>query len=280
MRDFFLGWYFKCQDRDKTLALIPAVHRFRGVTTCSFQVVTDEKAFWIPLPGGKLQQDKKQFSIQLGQNFLGRQGIRLNLDAGGCHLSGELHFGPFSPIASPIMGPFCLVPFLQCRHEVFSMSHRVTGEISVNGKAYAFSKGRGYIEGDRGRSFPPHYAWTHCFFPGGSLMACAAEIRPFGFTGVLGVIHFRGKEYRLATYLGAKAVKIQGGEMVIRQGDWELSCARKSPPGHLLRAPIAGDMGRLIRENPSCEAFYTFREKGRVVFSFSSCRASFEYEYP
>lgn len=216
----------------------------------------------------------------LGENQLGRQGIRLNLEGGGCRISGALDFGPFSPIASPIMGPFRLVPFLQCRHDVFSMSHRVTGEITVNGKVYAFSKGRGYVEGDRGRSFPPHYAWTHCFFPGGSLMACAAEIRPFGFTGVLGLIHFRGTEYRLATYLGAKAVKIQDGELVIRQGDWELRCIRKAPAGHLLRAPEIGAMRRLIRESPSCEAFYSFRVKGRTVFSFATSRASFEFEYP
>ena len=97
---------------------------------------------------------------------------------------------------------------------------------------------------------------------------------------MLGVIHFRGTEYRLATYLEAKAVKIQDGELVIRQGDWELRCIRKAPAGHLLRAPEIGAMRRLIRESPSCEAFYSFRVKGRTVFSFATSRASFEFEYP
>ena len=279
MHNYFEGWYFKCQEGDKTLALIPARHRFRGKTTCSLQAVTGEEAFWIPLPGERLTFDKRNFTVRFGENRLGRQGIRLNLEGGGCRISGALDFGPFSPIASPIMGPFRLVPFLQCRHDVFSMSHRVTGKITVNGKVYGFSKGRGYIEGDRGRSFPPHYAWTHCFFPGGSLMACAAEIRPFGFTGVLGVVHFRGTEYRLATYLGAKAVTVQDGELIIRQGDWELRCTREAPAGHLLRAPVAGAMHRLIRESPSCDALYSFRVKGRTVFSFATSRASFEFEY-
>ena len=280
MHNYFEGWYFKCQDKDKTLALIPARHRFQGKTTCSLQVITDEKAFFIPLPWERLTFDKGNFTVRFGENQLGQQGIRLNLEGDGCRISGALDFGRFSPIASPIMGPFRLVPFLHCRHDVFSMSHRVTGEITVNGKVYAFSKGRGYIEGDRGRSFPPHYAWTHCFFPGGSLMACAAEIRPFGFTGVLGLIHFQGKEYRLATYLGAKAVKIQDGELVIRQGNWELRCTREAPVGHLLRAPEIGAMRRLIRESPSCDAFYSFRVKGQTVFSFATSRASFEFEYP
>lgn len=280
MHNYFEGWYFKCQEEDKTLALIPARHRFQGKTTCSMQVITDEEAFFIPLPGERLFFDKGNFTVRFGENQLGRQGIRLNLEGGGCRISGALDFGPFSPISSPIMGPFRLVPFLQCRHDVFSMSHRVTGKLTVNSKVYGFSKGRGYIEGDRGRSFPPHYAWTHAFFPGGSLMACAAEIRPFGFTGVLGLIHFRGTEYRLATYLGAKAVTVQDGELVIRQGDWELRCTREAPAGHLLRAPVAGAMHRLIRESPSCDAFYSFRVKGRTVFSFATSRASFEFEYP
>lgn len=38
-------------------------------------------------------------------------------------------------------------------------------------------------------------------------------------------------------------------------------------------------MHRLIREIPGCEAFYSFRVKGRTVFSFATSRASFEFEY-
>lgn len=90
MGNYFEGWYFKCQEEDKTLALIPARHRFRGRTTCSLQVITDEKAFFIPLPGDSLFFDRENFTIRLGENSLGRQGIRLNLEGGGCRISGAL----------------------------------------------------------------------------------------------------------------------------------------------------------------------------------------------
>lgn len=71
MGNYFEGWYFKWQEEDKTLALIPARHRFRGKTTCSLQVITDEKAFFIPLPGDSLFFDRENFTIRLGENSLG-----------------------------------------------------------------------------------------------------------------------------------------------------------------------------------------------------------------
>ena len=40
------------------------------------------------------------------------------------------------------------------------------------------------------------------------------------FTGVIAVILWKGKEYRLATYLGAKVVQIQNGKIRIVQGDY------------------------------------------------------------
>ena len=35
MNEFFCGWYFKCQSEERTLAVIPALHRSRGVQTYS-----------------------------------------------------------------------------------------------------------------------------------------------------------------------------------------------------------------------------------------------------
>ena len=46
------------------------------------------------------------------------------------------------------------IPFMECRHSVWSMRHLVNGELSVNGKRYSFQNALGYWEGDRGSSFP------------------------------------------------------------------------------------------------------------------------------
>lgn len=42
-------------------------------------------------------------------------------------------------------------------------------------------------------------------------------------TGIIGVILLDGKEYRLATYLGAKAVSIENEEVIVRQGNRTLT---------------------------------------------------------
>ena len=81
----------------------------------------------------------------------------------------------------------------------------------INGQKYYFRNAWGYWEGDCGRSFPKEYVWTQCFFNDGALMLSVADIPMAGirFTGIIGVVLWRGKEYRIATYLGAKVVKRQ-----------------------------------------------------------------------
>ena len=43
----------------------------------------------------------------------------------------------------------------------------------------------------------------------------------FHFTGIIGVIVWKGRQYRLATYLGAKAIQIKNQTLRIVQGDME-----------------------------------------------------------
>ena len=111
-------------------------------------------------------------------------------------------------------------------------------------------------------------------------MLSAADIPMAGihFTGVICVVLWRGKEYRIATYLGARAVKIQGNMVRVAQGSLELEVWLRETAGRPLKAPEKGDMVRTIHESASCRAFYQFRKKGRTLFAFESDRASFELE--
>ncbi len=274
MRDSFCGWYFKCQSDTQTMAVIPALHGSKS----SIQFITDEGSFNIDFPYEQFKKPKGNFNITVGENYFGKDGIRLNLNTA----VGSLRFDELSPLRYDIMGPFCLVPFMECRHSVVSMRHKVNGELCINGVNYRFSDALGYIEGDRGHSFPKQYTWTQSFFDGGSLMLSVADIPlgKFRFTGVIGVILWQGKEYRLATYLGAKAVKIEKGEIVIRQGKRTLSVRLIERNAHPLRAPVSGNMNRTIRESAVCRAAYHFEQDGHTLFSFETKKASFEYEYP
>lgn len=281
MRDYFCGWYFRCQSEKQTLAVIPAIHMSGRRRSASIQLISDTGSWNVDLPWEHAEMQTGRPRAVLGGSRFREDGLQLALRADGVSASGELRFGAPAPIRYDIMGPFCCVPFMECRHSVFSMRHSVNGQLRINGTEYDFSDGVGYIEGDRGRSFPKRYAWTQCSFDGGALMLSAADIPlgPLRFTGIIGVIQLRGREYRLATYLGARAVKLGGGELVIRQGGLTLSAALLDRDARLLRAPASGVMTRLIRENVACRARYRLSEGGRTLLSLESDRAAFEYEY-
>ena len=279
MKDYFCGWYLKSQNDFQTLALIPACHFCGNVKSCSLQVITGTDSWNIQFPFSQFRRDRGGISI--GRNQFAKWGCSLEIQSDVVDIQGELAFGSFTPITYDIMGPFRWVPFMECRHSVFSMHHRVDGLIRVNGEEFRFDGGVGYAEGDRGRSFPKEYLWTQCCFPGGSLMLSVADIPfcGFRFTGVIGVIWYEGREYRLATYLGAKAVQTRREKVVIRQGRMTLTVRCPEEKGRPLAAPVAGEMKRIIRENAACTCSYYLQENGKTVFQFTSRAAAFEYEY-
>ena len=166
---------------------------------------------------------------------------------------------------------------------VGSMQHTVNGKLLVNGIKYEFKDAKGYWEGDTGCSFPKDYLWTQSFLPeNGSLMLSVADIPfpGFHFTGVIGVILWKGKEYRIATYLGASAKEIKDGGAVIKQGDMTLKVQLIESRGKALKAPVSGSMVRTIHESATCKASYEFWIGSDMIFKVVTDRATFEYEYP
>lgn len=280
MTNNFYGWYLKCQSDTHTLAVIPAIHRVERKRTCSIQIITETDTWTIPFSADVFC--KKGKYVRIEKNLFGWQGIRLAIQTPEVTVKGKLRFGPLLPLKYDIMGPFAVVPFMECRHSVYSMQHLVNGTLYINGQKYSFQNSCGYWEGDRGRSFPKEYIWTQCSFAEGSLMLSIADI-PIGgihFTGVIGVVLWKGKEYRIATYLGARAVLIKNRRVKIVQGNLELEAWLLEENGHPLKAPKTGNMVRTIHESAAAKACYRFRKNGRTFFSFETNQASFEYEYP
>lgn len=280
MHGFFYGWYLKCQSNTQTLAVIPAIHERGKNRTCSIQIITDNNAWTVSFPAVAFYRAAK--TIVIGKSRFGTSGIRLAIHTPELRVKGKLSFGPLTPLKYDIMGPFSLMPFLECRHSVWSMQHSVCGTVQINNRKYSFQDAKGYWEGDRGRSFPKVYAWTQCCFSGGSLMLSVADIpvAGFHFTGVICAVLWQGKEYRMATYLGARAVRIQDGIIRIVQGDLELEAHLLERADNPLKAPALGNMVRTIHESVACRAAYRFRKGSHTIFAFETDRASFEYEYP
>lgn len=278
MRDYFYGWYFKCQSETQTLAVIPAVHRSGEKKSCSIQVITENRAWNMDYPASAFRRTGKD--IWIGKNRFGERGMFLAVHTPELDINGELEFESLLPLKYDIMGPFSFFPFLECRHSVRSIRHTVCGRVDVNRQEYLFQDASGYWEGDEGHSFPKEYAWTQCSFPGGSLMLAVADVplAVFHFRGIIGVVLWKGREYRLATYLGAKAVQAGDGRIRIVQGNLELEARLLEKAGSPLKAPAKGNMTRTIHENAACRAFYSFRKGAYTFFSFETDRASFEYE--
>ena len=156
-----------------------------------------------------------------------------------------------------------------------------TFNVDINGQEYSFQNALGYWEGDRGKSFPKRYIWTQCCFPEGSLMLSVADIPMAGsyFTGIIGFVLWKGKEYRIATYLGARVVQIQNKIVRIIQGSLELEVRLLKVSSRPLKAPKDGDMMRTIHESAACRVYYRFCVRTGTLFCFETDRASFEYEY-
>jgi tocopherol cyclase len=288
MMGYFEGWYFKQQapGNGPMLALIPAVHMDGGGhRTGSIQIVAPDGAWCVKLPEAPVYTRRPVLTVKAGGNFLSERGLALDIRQKDITLTGEVRFGPLTKPRGDIMGPYRFVPFMECRHSVFSLTHSIWGSLTLNGQPLDFTGGCGYIEGDRGRSFPNKYAWTQAAWPAAdcSVMLSVAEVCPFGapFMGVIGIVYFQGVQHRLATYRGAKLVSAGDGRISVRQGDCLLTAqlleadtaARQS-----LRAPVSGNMVRVVRERLRCRARYTFSVKDRVLFDDVTESASFEYE--
>lgn len=154
--------------------------------------------------------------------------------------------------------------------------------LELNGETLDFSDGTGFIETDRGRSFPTKYLWTQCAWDGAensSLMLAVATI-PLpvgGFTGCICSVFHGGREYRLATYRGARIEAWSPSAAVIRQGKYRLEAELLNERRQALRAPAEGRMARTIHESLCAEVCYSFQHGKDLLFQHTDSNASFEY---
>jgi len=185
---YFCGWYFRCQSDKQTLAIIPSVHKTKDSAFCTIQVITDTHAFHVQFPYDDLGEDDDQ--IRISNNRFGKSGFSLDIHTSKFHVAGSVHFGAFTPIKYDIMGPFQYIPFMQCRHSIYSMHHRVDGEIRINGVPYIFQNAVSYVEDDREALFSQGIRLDAMQFPRGSPHAVGGRYPPGPFPLYRGYWHY------------------------------------------------------------------------------------------
>ena len=281
---YFEGWYFKLQSKGgEALAVIPALHiDAAGRRSASLQIITGSESWWLEYPEGEFAARENRLQIRMGQNVFSDQGVWLDAEGEGLSLHGTLRCGPLSPPKSDIMGPFRFFSGMQCAHGVISMAHPMEGTLRLNGRIMDFGGGMGYIETDRGRSFPSAYLWTQCGWresQRNSLMLAIATIPlPMGsFTGCICAVLYGGQEYRLATYRGTQIEGWSDRGAAIRQGRYRLEVELLAGRGHPLRAPAKGKMKRIVHESLCAKVCYRFWCGKRLLFEHTDDYASFEF---
>lgn len=283
-KEFFQGWYFKHQQGKDTVAFIPGVCRERNGQSHAFiQVITNDHSYQATFPASQMICCQNHFGVKIDANVFTHKGIVLNIDREGLLVQGRIRYDGLTPLKRDIMGPFARLPFMECHHEVISMRHKLDGKVRVNGQEFVFTNGIGYIEGDKGHSFPKNYAWFQCnqfdTLKDCSVMAAVADIPfcGFHFQGCICSLLWQGQEFRLATYCGARMVRKDSNGLVVKQGKCLLEIMIVEGEGQKLLAPSRGSMSRTIHESPCREAEVRFSMDNKTIFQGKTQMASWEF---
>lgn len=282
VKNHFEGWYFKHQIGELVFSFIVSFQVDKqGKESAYVQFITKEGSFGQSFPMEDCYVNTETFYMKIGNNRFGREGCRVSMASEQMEVACNVKYGPFTEVKPDIMGPFQRIPKMECKHTIISMTHEIRGFVDINGEATELSGGRGYIEGDRGKSFPKSYMWSQCNFKykgDHSIMLACGEVPAIigHFQGIICQILYRGKEYRLATYLGAKIIQKTDKSIGIKQGKMQVFIIALENQGHTLKAPVDGALKRFVYENPGGRVRYVFYKNDNKIFDFISRNGSFE----
>lgn len=265
----FVGWYYKHQLGDDTIAFIPG----KAESGAFVQMISSNGSRQFDISSLSANGD----TIHADHCLFSPRGCKIDLPG----VSGTIAYGKPTPLGSDIMGSFRFLP-MECRHGVISMAHTLRGGLTVDGVYHGFDGGIGYAETDSGTSFPSAYQWLQCNdFPSPcSIMVSIADIPLCGlrFTGCICAVLYGGREYRLATYRGVRILAAKEARICLSQGKLLLNVdISPSQEGHPLYAPVDGQMRGVIRESMNAAIRARLWERGSLVLDLHSRHAAYEY---
>ncbi len=293
-KKYFEGWYLKHQNSKDTIAFIIGVQKdLNGQKSSFVQAIINNEVYHYIFSYDDFFADDNTFYIKLDGLIINEKGIKIDLKNEKSIISGFFEYDEFTLLKYDIMGPFTILPFMECRHQIVSMNHTINGKINVKlrksydgqiiyeEKEYIFKDGKGYIEKDMGKSFPEYYMWTQCNnFAASDLAIMVANAKiPYlkmSFSGTICSIYYNNNHYRLATYFGGSCKKLSSNKYLIKQNKYRLYIEHLSEDAVLLYAPDNGEMSRIVYESLACDVNYKFYIGKDLIFDVISNRASFE----
>lgn len=282
---YFDGIYFKTETAEGEIIFIPSMHEVgKSKKYGCLQIIYKQKAYVIKYNLEEISWDPSHFYFKLGKNVFRKEGCKLDITHRGIRIKGILKFGQFTVPQKEVMGIVGKIPTLQCYHNVYSLFHRVNGVLLINNTRLEVQNEIGYIEGDKGISFPKRYIWTQSSLEKSGSIVIAVAAVPLSTTvhvnGCFAVIFYEGKEYRIATYLGAKLQVVTNRYFVITQKGIiiKVSLIDEGSPVTLY-SPINGGMMSTIRESSVATVKYQCYIKGQEILNVVSDRSSYEGQW-
>ena len=280
-KDYFEGWYFRLCDPRCSLAVIVGFSPQHSAAPFFIQTTDTltNQSQWAELGWQDAVVRQSPFHLTLGSNEFSLTRVKLDLPKlkVRLRLSGLTPL-PFSRYAPTIMGPFAYLKNMECVHGVISLHHRMEGVVIANGRSLPVT-GVGYLEKDRGTSFPQRYLWFQsnqcgvpdsCFF----LSLASIPLGPLTFNGCLLVVKLRDQLHRFATYTGCRLESLRcrqfkegsgWAKLRFHQGGWQIRIRLECGPACSLASPHNGRMQGRIQESLSGRAHVTLLHHGVKV---------------
>ena len=298
--NYFEGWYYKLVSKDQsyTIAFIPGVSLVTDDAHAFIQVFISQgigtevnlKTFYFRFEMKDFSYGHEDFWVKIGKNYFSKEKIEISLMNDQIELSGRIGLYELTPLKRTllmpnIMGFFGYFNFMECYHGVVSMNHTLNGNLRVNNKSVVFNTGKGYIEKDWGKSFPRAYVWlqsNHFTDSNTSLLFSYADIPFLGlyFKGLIVNLIINKKEYRFATYNGAKIKieEIKDGSVsyVIKKGPYLLEIDAVSTVQIGLASPKNGKMIEQIKEGLSGTIHIKLYRKKVLILEDTGLHAGIE----
>ena len=272
-RRTFEGWYYKHQFHHEALICIPSIYEEDGHRSGFIQLVFKDQMHYLEYEESEIGR-VSDTCVELGKNVFTSYGIHLDNE----WMVADLSYGALTPLRYDIMGIFAYMPNMECRHGVLSLYHEVHGEVMWEQERIKV-EGVGYIEKDRGTAFPSEYCWfqSNAFQSKACVLFAMAKIPifKFNFWGHFAVIFDGEKEYRFATYLGAKLLQCDEHYLRLKQGNYYLRIRVDGQQGIALKAPNQQGMQRMIHEAIECEGEVWLFKKRQLIFHEKTSAASY-----
>ena len=261
MKNRFYGKYYKfISDDGDVLACILSVANEGKMT----QVITKDGSF--------LLKDPEAITV-LGDDVV------FDVKQDDLTIKGKLSLSNYHPLKKKVMSVFSYLP-LECKHEIYSMSHQVNGVLLASNKTMNFTDALGYIEGDAGKNFPKKYVWYNSLLKDCTVTMAVATIPLLSFIhfkGILCFIKTKNEEYYLCTYNGASIKQINDKQIIIKKGKLQFELSFDASQGHDLKAPMKGNMDRYIKESVTTPTSYRLLKNKQIVLDNKDETSSLEY---